>query len=341
MSEMFVAHKEVTNGATTKVLVCVIIRGTNGTIQEWQSNFDVGTTDNYGSTTGWTSSTNHMGFDITANRLDAWLTNYLIDNGILTANKAFWITGHSRGGALANLLAAKRVDAGYEVYAYTFASPNTTTKGGANSDAKYQCIFNVINTDDLVPQLPMEAWGFKRFGVDVAGSIEEDYADDWDALMSGEFNYTSGITAVNRTVEAFENIADNRNQCYEYRSGITAYYVDLLYSSTDAAALAAMDVIADYPDNTAGTYSWVPTSSAELYGYAMYQQPAFLMQLLAAYMGERIDKTEFVTTRVAGYLGAAKERLIVCAGLNLQFTSKIEHPHYTESYYLLATELNG
>ena len=58
-------------------------------------------------------------------------------------------------------------------------------------------------------------------------------------------------------------------------------------------------------------------------------------------LGGEIERSAFLTTRVATYLGAAKEKLIYVAGLNLEMENKIEHPHYVESYYLLATLLEN
>ena len=47
VSEMFVGHKSFTYNEETKYIVCVVIRGTNGTLNEWRSNFDLGTTEDF------------------------------------------------------------------------------------------------------------------------------------------------------------------------------------------------------------------------------------------------------------------------------------------------------
>ena len=47
------------------------------------------------------------------------------------ASLAYWITGHSRGAAVGNLMASYLIDEGSEVYAYTFAAPFNT----ANTDS--------------------------------------------------------------------------------------------------------------------------------------------------------------------------------------------------------------
>ncbi|MBE6725778.1 MAG: hypothetical protein E7576_11415 [Ruminococcaceae bacterium] len=72
----------------------------------------------------------------------------------------FWITGFSRGGALANLLAQRLYAAG-DVFAYTFESPATAAGGTAND---YPSIHNYICLDDPVISIP--PWGMIRYGED-------------------------------------------------------------------------------------------------------------------------------------------------------------------------------
>ena len=82
----------------------------------------------------------------------------------------YWITGHSRGGALANLIAAKlpavlteRGAVNEGVYAYTFEAPAVTSPALAAA-ADYSYIHNYLCSDDPVPMIPV--WGMVRYGVD-------------------------------------------------------------------------------------------------------------------------------------------------------------------------------
>ena len=77
------------------------------------------------------------------------------------------VCGHSRGGACADLLAYFFSEAiGAErVYGYTFAAPMTVR--GAQEEFAAENIFNCISTADLVPYVPLGAWGYRRIGTDV------------------------------------------------------------------------------------------------------------------------------------------------------------------------------
>ncbi|MBR2714986.1 MAG: hypothetical protein IKB73_02120, partial [Ruminococcus sp.] len=120
-------------------LVAVALRGTFQ--KEWYSNFDIGHD---------VSTTKvHSGFnkacEFSLNNLERYFHNYGIDRD----HCKFLITGHSRGAAVANLLAKSLIDihGSDNVYAYTFATPNTTTNEDYSS-SRYKGIFNFVNPED-------------------------------------------------------------------------------------------------------------------------------------------------------------------------------------------------
>ena len=83
----------------------------------------------------------HKVFLKTEERIEDFINRYI---NVFLSDKTdlvYWITGHSRGAALANILSAKLVDNGNNVFAYTFATPSTTISSSMN-DSKYNCIFN-------------------------------------------------------------------------------------------------------------------------------------------------------------------------------------------------------
>ena len=65
---------------------------------------------------------------------------------------------------------------------YAFATPHVTT------DIEYaesvKTVFNIINTDDVIPVLPLKAWGFTRNGQNIEFSIFDSYKTEWETYTS-------------------------------------------------------------------------------------------------------------------------------------------------------------
>ena len=132
---------------------------------EWASNFTVG------------DEGNAAGFQNSANLVLEGLKEYVATYGVKGHTK-FWISGYSRGGGVANLLAGtilKSIESGTflegvtstkeDIYAYCFEPPS-----GANLPLKtvrselYYGIHNVVNFNDVVPMVYPSTWEFYRFG---------------------------------------------------------------------------------------------------------------------------------------------------------------------------------
>ena len=142
-----------------KELCVVAVRGSYGS--EWLSNIKIENAE---------GDPDHLGFTLAAQEIVADLEERAaeLDPGV---ERTYLFCGHSRGGAVANLLASYADAVGAlataeDVRAYTFAAPNCTSSEGAR-DAAYDNIFNVLGPSDLVPQLPLASWGYERYGHDV------------------------------------------------------------------------------------------------------------------------------------------------------------------------------
>lgn len=140
-------------------LVFVGVRGSYGF--EWLTNFNLG------------EGPDHDGYREAEAELARALTAYMGELGADPARTRVLVTGHSRGGAVANLLAARLDELGRTsqalarpegVFAYTFASPAVSRKA---VEGRYGNIFNVVSASDPVPRLPLASWGYGRHGVTV------------------------------------------------------------------------------------------------------------------------------------------------------------------------------
>ena len=320
ITDVLFGHHNVIYKGKEKEVVVVAVRGTNGTIEEWSSNFDLGAeSEEYAKATGtihwdWKRREHHKGFDVAANRVLKSLKSYLDSYVSDSKERVFFVVGHSRGAAIANLLGAYLTEEGKQNYTYTFATPNTTT-----SPKAYDNIYNIVNSDDFVPRLPMEGWGFGRYGHTKSVSIKDNssYMLIWKGLTNNREEYKAAHSLKN-TVQALADIAADRADCYIYRMN-------------DLGAVKGVSISTkDYPKNTKPYCfeKWV--IERPLPRTHIYQSPAFFMQLMAAASCEEIGKVRFATFDVAKYLEGAKRKVILT---NL---GGIIDPHLQITYYLSA-----
>ena len=149
---------------TMKRVFAVALRGSN-TPDDWLSNFTVGDKDRI----------YPEGFDVTTKNTWNNILTYIVKyNDAKYGSSAaswndckVWITGHSRAGAIANLLCGRELfDSGIafeNIYGYTFAAPNVVK---VNKIKAVAYVYNYINEGDFIPELPLSIWGYRRYGVD-------------------------------------------------------------------------------------------------------------------------------------------------------------------------------
>lgn len=342
LSEVVLGHRLVEYNGEKKEIIVVAVRGTNSTVEEWSSNFDVGVnTGNYwdSANTYWRDKNNHKGFDVAANRLYDHIIEYINLNISKDAKKVIYIMGHSRGAAISNILGKKFEDnSNYESYTYTFACPNSTTSDNASS---YSTIYNIVNSDDLIPELPLSNWDFTKYGQTYKISVEEYYEDSnpfgnkkgtFEWLTNVDYNNDGGT---NRTLNAFGKIASNREDIYVYdysTDGVVnpnnKYHItekgalDELKKVKEELAVQRLDKYSTaYIDK--GTFT---------YQVLVRYKPAFVMQVLA---NMTTGTGPILGYDVRGKYVTAKQSFVASSGKLV--IGGMEHPHLQETYYLIAT----
>jgi len=116
-----IARRTTVVHESAKNVIVVAIRGTVTDEENISNIFAIG------------SEEVHVGFGAAMADLRLELTNYIIHHGLFynPENNIILITGHSRGGAVANLLAADLNEREHlahrgNIFTYTFAAPNST-----------------------------------------------------------------------------------------------------------------------------------------------------------------------------------------------------------------------
>ena len=193
------------------LLIGLIISGYSSGGYEWISNFNVGT-DLY-----------HEGFENAASEIKDKVYAYVKKQYKNTFKSVkYWITGHSRGAALTNIVALN-LGTDATVYAYGFATPRYLwSKEKLNG---HKNIINVISPDDFVPQVAPEAWKFQRYGQNLEFSL--DYRDKMKNKFKDTFPQKyrgNDWLAVKTLVSSFVNIATDKEMYsnWGYTAGKTS-----------------------------------------------------------------------------------------------------------------------
>ena len=223
--------------------VTAVLKGTEG--GEWFSNFDVGYT------------AEHSGFSKAADYAEEKLGDYIFTRAIGTQPR-FFITGYSRGGAVANIL-SKRLCDRYgtdSVRCYTIASPAVTI---SRRQARYNCIFNLVRDEDIFTRLPPDSWGYSRYGKDISLSAAGDISERYRRLCDNEYIGFTRQRAVNSFVCAASRLAPNVRAYYKRKRDaggrkltmyefMTAVAGMLSGQEDDAADIFADALISEYAD---------------------------------------------------------------------------------------------
>ena len=220
-----IGQKTLGDGST---LVTAFLRG-GGYGGEWVSNFNL--------TEEAMAQGFHQGFNAAADKVFQQLKETLAG---ITGPVKVWITGYSRGAAVANLLAGKLDDYALtteglspeNIYAYTFATPCGVLPVRDPSAQRYGNIFNIVNPGDLVTMVAPESWGYGRYGVTkafdvnagaaVLQSVDQAWNRYWEELPEGAFDvatikdvFAGGDAGKNLQMrEGFRHIMDTLMAAY-------------------------------------------------------------------------------------------------------------------------------
>lgn len=180
-------------------LIAVAVRG-GGYEREWVGNVTLGTKGQ------------HEGFNISKMKVISFLKEY-ISNQKITGKVKLWITGYSRAGVTANLVAGA-INDGYplgnveisknDLYAYCFEPPIGSLKTEVKNENKYNNIYNIINPNDIVTKVAMSEYGFKRYGTDCF-LPERANDSDYEYKLTQMLNY---YREINDKLDAHDEIGE-------------------------------------------------------------------------------------------------------------------------------------
>ena len=208
----------------------------------------------------------------------------------LDANVAVVVTGHSRGGACANLLGMLlNEEIGMErVYVYTSAAPATVKYTWS---VNYNNIFNLINAGDIVPRVPLAAWGYTRLGEDIALTASDEETADADRIADTLAAIAPDVASYYGTRHSLTEagLSEDGATAYEVMLSAAASLTGLGADNAEPSADISWDALSEESDfaplfdlfKKAAEDDW--TAGKEIMRRHM---PATYIQLLSAYEGE-------------------------------------------------------
>ena len=317
----------------------------------------------------------HAGFDIVANRIIEILGEYMDENHDMNGDLSFWVTGHSMGGGVANLVGAEllhgasginnRTD---NVFCYTFAAPNTfyltdntytrpnrvyhdetvTESYREPHGVKYRCIFNVVNADDFVPEVPMRDCGWTKYGRTATISFNSNKKKIENVVRSESkydllhYNWTNTNKFINETykgnTQTIRDIVGSFNSIFEDDPKNMRYSAYTF--NEDNYVLVSENFITELPmPRNVKPFQKIirDTNSVKI---SEYQMPAYFMQYIAyvQHGGFEIFGTDIFD---AGFVIADfNSRYLKSKNVLINKKNYIQSPHYLEVYYLISKKIS-
>lgn len=175
----------------------------------------------------------------------------------------------------------------------------------------------------MVPYLPLDNWGFKKYGETKSVSVEKKYENHWFGAQEGTWEWLintnrsdAGIDYnangnKNSTLKKFSKIVETgsgaRNALYVLPDKDYTYIVDTKYMNRSDAESDMNKLVADYGDRISRfcTARVVEKTSGLINKKTVYtiqvdQKPAFLMMTIAQLAGGDAPTVDFATDSLFG-----------------------------------------
>ena len=319
-----IAHKKVNESD----LVALSIRGFDYK-KEWANNLIIG------------KEGDHNGWALRTNEVYAELKTYLSEY----SNLKLWITGYSRGGAIANMLSSKIIKSeeieisNENMYVYTFETPRGLL---AESAVAYENVHNVVNEADAIAKIAPSKYGLYRCGTDqfiYSENVDEllrnfDRQIKLDSFVPKNGSYADDITFSEYFINELFKEQDDENKAYSIES--RTYYVDNMQPSL----AYFLGMVFSLKGSTLNDISNGFQSMTMFDMMALYQEDG-LYNFLKPYIDEdgypyEEDEMKYHCDKVFKFLSVGQANLLATVlGEGKNNVSRMLAMHYPETSYVL------
>ena len=280
LTAFYISNKKFKYEGEKYQVFSVAVVGSRGAI-DFVSNFDIGIDNsNYildpNSHKEWVNRDNHKGYDVTSERTLKKVDEYLSQYQNKDYKTIMYTCGHSRGGAICNILGKEFTDRKIKTFSYAIAAP-TCVSNERNND--YKNLFVIANKNDIVPYLPPQDYGFQTYGKTYEFALE-DFEDTWNEMCPlYEYEHPN--------VDAVKDFLTNvfKNRIYSYTLPDTFEDCESRAFETEQEANEERQKFVDlYKEGTLehvhSKVGPVSKNDDEEYEFSLTCSPAFIFDLL-------------------------------------------------------------
>ena len=212
---------------------------------------------------------------------------------------------------------------------------------------KYRCIFNIVNEDDFVPEVPMKDYNWTKYGRTATISFNSNKSSIESAVRNSNktiaTNYITSATkkficeSYKGDTKTIEDIVRSFNTIFEDDPENMRYSAYSFYDKDYVIFYKSKQLIeAPMPKNTK-PYQKIDTSGDDI---LMYQMPAYFMQYLAHAMHGGFQVLNWDDTDISFAGAAFAKRYFNQSKIIKDKSSFIKFPHYLEPYYIITQKVS-
>lgn len=276
----FIAQKKIGKEDNEHILVFSGFIGSY--TKQWYTNFDCGT------------GKVHKGFNNAKTYAYDKLRRYLERIDEPREKIKLLLTGHSRGAAVCNLIAATLIrDEIYalkeNIFAYSFATPNVASLEERHNP-EYKRIFSVVNSEDFVTHVMPALWNYGRYGVtlvlpkksgtkkykDLLSNMSEIffglYGKKYSPFKNGDKTVNKLISSMHKHLESMDDFCYKQFRSQGEKLSVQQYFTKTLCAIVAEPNTEVSDNASKYMLGTfVGRYTSSPVFRAIADFFVMYE----------------------------------------------------------------------